>query len=98
MSLNERRTCSFCGRVRGRMMAGPGAYICRECVLRLDARNDLPEVAPTEDRSAACSFCLRRRADVAFLMRAQPGAAICESCIHLGAGALGPQREENREG
>ena len=95
--MSERRICSFCGRLRSRIMAGPGGYICRECVLTLHARNDLAGVAATQDQGTACSFCLRSRAAVPFLMRGQTGAAICESCIRHGAGALQPQGEENGE-
>jgi hypothetical protein len=89
-STSEERTCSFCGRIRDRVMAGPKAYICRDCILTLDASQALPGVMATSD-SVSCGFCHRAFGDATILMKSNLGGVICNTCISLGADALRPQ-------
>ncbi len=89
--MSEERTCSFCGRIRDRILAGPKAYVCRDCILTLDASGTLPGVMATSDSVSECGFCHRARGDATILMKSNLGGVICNTCISLGAGALGPQ-------
>jgi ClpX C4-type zinc finger len=70
-------TCAFCGRAKpevGRLIAGPGLFICERCVdlagevlaegqERRDERTRLASVDRAHG-SARCGFCGRRRGDV----------------------------------
>jgi transcriptional regulator with XRE-family HTH domain len=87
--------CSFCGKHQKqakKLIAGPGVYICNECVEKADRVIATGEVAATplsaiksigEDAAAAkCSFCGKRRHQVAGLVGAA-GGVICTECLAL---------------
>ena len=80
--------CSFCGRAQtdvGKLIAGPGAYICDACVAQaegvvasgIDAGTELGQISavPEQDESARCGFCGKRRDQVAGMaaLAAGPG-------------------------
>jgi len=87
--------CSFCGKnqpqVR-KLIAGPGVYICDQCISKADQVIATGEVAATplsavkpigEDiTTAKCSFCGKRRYQVSGLAAAAR-AAICTECLAL---------------
>jgi kynureninase len=91
----EEPYCSFCGRIQGstlRVVAGPGASICEECVWM--ARSVLAtgtrattltatigKLAPGADE-ARCSFCAKPDHQVAGLVAAGE-ARICDECVAL---------------
>lgn len=67
--------CSFCGRPQTaveKVIAGPGVYICNECVLT--AR---PVPLPAAER---CSFCGRHGSSMS---TAGHGVRICDGCLEL---------------
>jgi hypothetical protein len=87
--------CSFCGKHQkqvSKVIAGPGACICNECVEKADRVLATGEVAATplsaikslgEDAaSAKCSFCGKRRHQVSGLAMAA-GGVICTECLAL---------------
>src|SRR5579875_143985 len=87
--------CSFCGKHQKqvkRLIAGPGVYICNECIEvtgRVIAAGEaaatpLSAVKPLgEDAAAAkCSFCGKRRHQVTGLAAAA-GGTICTECLAL---------------
>ncbi len=88
--------CSFCGKhqpaMNPKLIAGPGVYICHDCVdladqvisTRKPAATPLSSVSPIgEDAAAAkCSFCGKRRAQ-AKGMAAAAKVTICSECIAL---------------
>ncbi len=87
--------CSFCGKhqkqVR-KLIAGPGVYICNECVEKADRVIATGEVAATplsgikslgaDAATAKCSFCGKRRHQVSGLAIAA-GGVICTECLAL---------------
>jgi hypothetical protein len=87
--------CSFCGKnqpqVR-KLIAGPGVYICDQCISKAGqviatgeaAATPLSAVKPIgEDiTTAKCSFCGKRRYQVSGLAAAAR-AAICTECLAL---------------
>jgi hypothetical protein len=87
--------CSFCGKhqkqVR-KLIAGPGVYVCNECIEKADRVIATGEVAATplsamkslgEDAATAkCSFCGKRRHQVSGLA-GTAGGAICTECLAL---------------
>jgi hypothetical protein len=87
--------CSFCGKnqpqVR-KLIAGPGVYICDQCISKADQVIATGGVAATplsavksigEDiTTAKCSFCGKRRYQVSGLAAAAR-AAICAECLAL---------------
>jgi kynureninase len=91
----ERPYCSFCGRTQGntlRVVAGPGADICQECVwtarsvLATGTRATTPtatigKLAPGADEER-CSFCAKPDHQVAGLVAAGE-ARICDECLAL---------------
>ncbi len=87
--------CSFCGMPQqqvAKLIAGPGVYICDECVVMadgviatgVDAATPLSAVVPvTQDMTtAACGFCSKQRPRVAGIAAAAQ-AAICTECLVL---------------
>jgi hypothetical protein len=89
--------CSFCGKHQKqirKLIAGPGVYICNECIERADRVIANGEVIATplsamksvgEDKDAAtvkCSFCGKRRHQVSGLAAAAR-VAICTECLAL---------------
>jgi hypothetical protein len=89
--------CSFCGKNQKqirKLIAGPGVFICNECIAKADQVIATGEVAATplsatrpasEDKDAAsvkCSFCSKRRHQVSGLATAAR-VAICSECLAL---------------
>jgi ClpX C4-type zinc finger len=79
--------CSFCGRTQhdvGKLIAGPGVYICDSCVaiagpVARTARVDPPFVVGPE---AQCSFCTKLpRPDL--LVATDESFSICGECLDL---------------
>jgi hypothetical protein len=79
--------CSFCGRSKddvAKLIAGPGIYICDQCVaLAHRAADGLPAagfdvVAKVSEWK--CSFCGKKAAHVGILL-AGPGLYICDRCL-----------------
>jgi ClpX C4-type zinc finger len=83
--------CSFCGKKPSeveRLIAGPGVYICKQCVghcLRAVANSE-----PTENitmilgkqAEAPCSFCGKKSVDVETIVGV-PRAHICNQCLKI---------------
>jgi hypothetical protein len=89
--------CSFCGKQQEnvrKLIAGPGVYICNECVEKADQVIATGEPAATplsamtsmsEDQDDArfkCSFCGKRRHQVSGVAVAAR-VAICTECLTL---------------
>ncbi len=87
--------CSFCGKSRPqvrKLIAGPGVYICDQCISKADQVIATGGVAATplsavksigEDiTTVKCSFCGKRRYQVSGLAAAAR-AAICAECLAL---------------
>jgi len=97
-----RLLCTFCGKSQKqvqKLIAGPSVYICDGCIdlARVVLSDGLPvttEIAeltagPADERRTQCSFCGKRRDQVAGLVvgsvqteRKAP-AAICAECLDL---------------
>ena len=87
--------CSFCGKhqkqVR-KLIAGPGVYICNECIKKADRVIATGMLAATplsamkslgvDAVTARCSFCGKRRHQVTGLA-GTAGGAICAECLAL---------------
>src|SRR5580658_8096988 len=78
--------CSFCGSAQlevGKLIAGPGAYICDACVGLADGVASSGEAAgtpqgelravPRQDPRARCSFCGKHRNQLASLVALSAG-------------------------
>jgi hypothetical protein len=87
--------CSFCGKDQKhvkKLIAGPGVYICDNCVDRADevfaTGNEVATPAATlravgEDAAAdRCGFCGKARRQVAAMM-STGDARICNECVDL---------------
>ncbi len=87
--------CSFCGKTQQqvrKLIAGPGVYVCDECIEKTGRVIATGEVAATplsavksvdEDAvTAKCSFCGKRRNQVSGLAAAA-GVMICTECLAL---------------
>jgi hypothetical protein len=87
--------CSFCGKDQKHvktLIAGSGAFICNECVSRVEAVLDTGNVATTplatlrrvdqEDTADRCSFCGKRRHAVP-AMASTGNKRICRECVDL---------------
>jgi len=86
--------CTFCGRAKelvSKLIAGPGVYICNDCVALAERAVAVHEPIDSErthmelaDRAskALCSFCGKKAGDVAALV-VGPGVRICDGCLHL---------------
>lgn len=75
--------CDFCGGsppAVGRIIAGPGRYICDGCVQRAGDGTTMDVVAA--GTAAACSFCGRPRAQ-AERMVVRDDVRICDRCLDL---------------
>ena len=92
----ELLSCSFCGKNQKqvkKLIAGPSVYICNECIERVHvvlAATGKATSTPVAtirrvsyaDRAERCSFCGKRRHQVAAI--ASTGhAQICNECIEL---------------
>ena len=74
--------CRACRRprgVNGRLIAGPGVYICESCIALLASRHS------AADAAERCSFCRRRDVPIA---GAWPSIAICTACLELARDVL----------
>lgn len=90
--------CSFCGKPQKqvkKLIAGPGAYICNECVKRAERviATSEPTATPLSAMTSVgdqnmygapvkCSFCGKRRNQVTGLAAAAQ-VAICTECLAL---------------
>ena len=87
--------CSFCGKNQKqtrKLIAGPGVYICDECIEKAGQVITTGEVAATalsaikplgaDAATVKCSFCGKRRHQVSGLAVAA-GGAICTECLAL---------------
>ena len=73
--------CSFCSKNQDqvqRIIAGPGVYICDECV-DLISKEDAGGAAVTN----RCSFCGKKHQQVVYVYRSPAGVNICSECIDL---------------
>jgi hypothetical protein len=94
--------CSFCGKSHGevrKLIAGPGVYICDDCVAMVEGVLSSGEVAFTEygpisrvseqEKRMLCSFCGKIRAQVPSMALAASAparktpATICAECLTL---------------
>jgi ClpX C4-type zinc finger len=89
-------SCSFCGKHQKqiqKLIAGPGAYICNECVKRVHgvlaaagktATTPIATIGQVSaaDRAEQCSFCGKPRSKIT-AMASAGHATICNECIEL---------------
>jgi hypothetical protein len=88
-------SCSFCGKTQKqvrKLIAGPGVYICDNCIELADRVIATGEVAATplsavtslghDAATAKCSFCGKHRHKVSGLAAAA-GGMICTECLVL---------------
>jgi len=87
--------CSFCGKDQKhvkKLIAGPGVFICDECVSRVEAVLTTGNVTTTrtatlrpvdqQDTADKCGFCGKRRNQVP-AMASAGDARICAECVDL---------------
>jgi transcription elongation factor Elf1 len=87
--------CSFCGKSQKqvkKLIAGPGVYICDECIVVADAVIATGQDAETpvsavvsvavDLTTAKCGFCGKRRHQVVGIAAAEH-ASICDECLSL---------------
>ena len=92
----ELLSCSFCGKHQNqikKLIAGPGVFICNECIHRVHAvlaatgkttSTPIARIAQVSeaDRAERCSFCGKRRHQVA-AMASNGHKQICNECTGL---------------
>jgi hypothetical protein len=92
----ERLSCSFCGKHQKqvkKLIAGPGVYICNECIDRVHkifaatnktARTPIATIVQVREaaRTERCSFCGKRRYQAA-TMASTGHVQICNECVEL---------------
>lgn len=90
-------SCSFCGNTQQqvkKLIAGPHAYICDDCVSRTHAviaghghtaSTPIATIQQVGDEAGAeqCSFCGKRRYQVAAMASAGDTRIICDECLGL---------------
>ena len=95
-SVSQPPSCSFCGQDEKQakaLIAGPGVFICDRCISSVDQvqtvagrriSTPIATIEPISDEARAerCSFCGKRRHQVA-AMAAAGGARICDECLSL---------------
>ena len=81
------RACHLPSGVNGRLIAGPGVYICESCIALLASRES------AADAAERCSFCWRRDVPIA---GAWPSLAICAACVELARGILAEDDRRSR--
>src|SRR5690242_12515910 len=76
-------TCSFCGTAGSKLVAGPAAYICDDCISRGERIVSGESAASSQPgANLACSFCKRGQNQARFIVSGQD-AHICDGCIEL---------------
>ena len=86
--------CNFCNRKRNHLIAGPGVYICSECIEAAQAagaargEESTPMLREQVDSRNPCSFCSKRPGQVHFVVAVET-ARICDECLDLCAEILG---------
>jgi ATP-dependent protease Clp ATPase subunit len=94
--MNDLLSCSFCGKHQKqvkKLIAGPGVYICDECMARVHtvlaaagatASTRIAAIAqvPDADGAEPCSFCGKPR-DRVVAMASTGHAQICNECVEL---------------
>ena len=76
------RTCSFCGKPQGqvqRLIAGPGVYVCDECVATFSKAPEEPE----DEKGPRCSFCGKKQGQARDITIGPNGVNICSECVVL---------------
>jgi hypothetical protein len=82
--------CTACQRpaaAAGRLISGPGVYICESCIAAVSSAED------AADSATRCSFCGRRGVRIA---RTWPKVAICVPCIELSRNVLAEDDRRSR--
>ena len=87
--------CSFCKRPQhevGKLIAGPGVYICDRCsgeanALRTGEPSEGLALLGADDRPTTCDFCGKPSTDVEALVKGDANA-ICSTCLELCAQIL----------
>jgi ATP-dependent protease Clp ATPase subunit len=84
--------CSFCGKSHTevkKLIAGPGVYICDNCITRYES---LLDEAPSASTGAICSFCGKTQAEVKKLIVGR-GVYIFDNCITICKGVIDKEIE-----
>jgi hypothetical protein len=81
------RACRLPSGVNGRLIAGPGVYICESCIALLATRES------AADAAERCSFCARRDVPIA---GAWPSLAICAACLERARAVLAEEDRRSR--
>lgn len=88
--------CSFCAKdqrqVR-RLIAGPGVFICDNCVRALRERSS--STLPKEGKR--CSFCGKAVQNVQYLVGGPDNVSICSECLDLCLEII-DEEEQTRKG
>ena len=74
--------CSFCGKSQkhvAKLIAGPGVYICGECIPRFES---MVAIDRRGEPRVTCSFCAKGASQVKRLVQ-QGSVRICNECIDL---------------
>lgn len=91
----EDLVCTFCDLPDdevGKLIAGPGVYICDSCVALVREVGEERRVrhtttalldAASPSNRHACSFCGTRARKARWLVTASVGASICDQCVRL---------------
>jgi hypothetical protein len=93
---SETSACSFCGASvhrRGRAIAGPYVFMCKDCIAATQELLDGREIADALRRPlfslhanvVHCAFCGSGPRDYGALVYSKVGRGICESCLDAGA-------------
>src|SRR5215468_4135644 len=93
--MSNRIRCTFCSNIQDKvrkLIAGPGVYICDECVKECDELLIAEKDRPTEnvDPKLKCSFCAKPQTLVQKLLKG-PITYICDECIDLCHEILGEE-------
>jgi DnaJ-class molecular chaperone len=90
---NQHLQCSFCEKQEadvGKMIAGPGVYVCNFCVDRFNSYLADPDHVFPEGKR--CSFCGKLRIQTKRLI-CGPEAEICDECVDLCSEILDEEKE-----
>jgi|SRR6516162_8608198 ATP-dependent protease Clp ATPase subunit len=83
----SRLKCSFCGKTQDevkKLIAGPGVYICDECVTECDElfKAEKDKRSENTDVKLKCSFCGKPQEKVKRIFQG-PRVYVCDECIDL---------------